>query len=180
MCVFKYHAFIYFLRPPPWYGTVKDSLARFSTSGFFIAWQMPSGPWFLCKFIIKRYVEFAELLWIKVQFFISCNCQEGRMYCICPGIQSQDFFERYEPHEAAASSQGYHDDWLMIHEEDHDAQSLIPSRSPVSRLNSRKKFSESSWAPHEKPLGVRFPAGGHWAKFPWVELLIKQIPDFYN
>ncbi len=21
MCVFKYHAFIYFLRPPPWYGT---------------------------------------------------------------------------------------------------------------------------------------------------------------
>jgi hypothetical protein len=22
MCVFKYHAFIYFLRPPPWYGTV--------------------------------------------------------------------------------------------------------------------------------------------------------------
>jgi hypothetical protein len=22
MCVFKYHAFIYFLRPPPWYGTI--------------------------------------------------------------------------------------------------------------------------------------------------------------
>ncbi len=22
MCVFKYHAFIYFLRPPPWYGTL--------------------------------------------------------------------------------------------------------------------------------------------------------------
>ncbi len=23
MCVFKYHAFIYFLRPPPWYGTLR-------------------------------------------------------------------------------------------------------------------------------------------------------------
>jgi hypothetical protein len=25
MCVFKYHAFIYFLRPPPWYGTCMTS-----------------------------------------------------------------------------------------------------------------------------------------------------------
>jgi hypothetical protein len=28
MCVFKYHAFIYFLRPPPWYGT--------STKGLYV------------------------------------------------------------------------------------------------------------------------------------------------
>jgi hypothetical protein len=26
MCVFKYHAFIYFLRPPPWYGTGTPSI----------------------------------------------------------------------------------------------------------------------------------------------------------
>ncbi len=26
MCVFKYHAFIYFLRPPPWYGTGTTAL----------------------------------------------------------------------------------------------------------------------------------------------------------
>ncbi len=33
MCVFKYHAFIYFLRPPPWYGTVgPTSKKRYFTS----------------------------------------------------------------------------------------------------------------------------------------------------
>jgi hypothetical protein len=34
MCVFKYHAFIYFLRPPPWYGTF--------TIGNFVA--LPFNP----------------------------------------------------------------------------------------------------------------------------------------
>ncbi len=28
MCVFKYHAFIYFLRPPPWYGTIRTEMGR--------------------------------------------------------------------------------------------------------------------------------------------------------
>ncbi len=35
MSVFKYHAFIYFMRPPPWYGTtVLWVFLRFRTTGF--------------------------------------------------------------------------------------------------------------------------------------------------
>jgi hypothetical protein len=31
MCVFKYHAFIYFLQPPPWYGTGRPSRSGLGT-----------------------------------------------------------------------------------------------------------------------------------------------------
>jgi hypothetical protein len=38
MCVFKYHAFIYFLRPPPWYGTGMTTNIRQSRSYMYFSW----------------------------------------------------------------------------------------------------------------------------------------------
>ncbi len=38
MCVFKYHAFIYFLRPPPWYGTWRHWASDYGCS---MTWSLP-------------------------------------------------------------------------------------------------------------------------------------------
>jgi hypothetical protein len=37
MCVFKYHAFIYFMRSPPWYGTIL--MIRYCTCGRVESWK---------------------------------------------------------------------------------------------------------------------------------------------
>jgi hypothetical protein len=51
MSVFKYHAFIYFMRPPPWYGTpliLKVQKIIFFRMGqnisWGISWDFPRGP----------------------------------------------------------------------------------------------------------------------------------------
>ncbi len=42
MCVFKYHAFIYFLRPPPWSGTsTKQDKYRVALIRSFVCCNMP-------------------------------------------------------------------------------------------------------------------------------------------
>jgi hypothetical protein len=48
MCVYKNHAFIYFIRPPPWYGTVSSLLVLRSDYGWYSStsdWSPPSENW---------------------------------------------------------------------------------------------------------------------------------------
>ncbi len=48
MSIFKYHAFIYFMRPPPWYGT-----GRFASTDIFVEKDVLY-PWMFC--IYGRFV----------------------------------------------------------------------------------------------------------------------------
>ncbi len=70
MCVYKNHAFIYFMRPPPWYGTISIGITLFSVwSREIIA--LSGGALFI-KYIRfsntdPRQQRFLLLLWTSVE-----------------------------------------------------------------------------------------------------------------
>jgi hypothetical protein len=75
MCVFKYHAFIYFLRPPPWYGTPRTicsvCFGCFDTSPKH--WNKPKNFWGVSrkkqtKKQLKQF-EFRFEPWQKINCF---------------------------------------------------------------------------------------------------------------
>jgi hypothetical protein len=74
MCVFKYHAFIYFLRPPPWYGTItfhEDNIMTFFLGVFifiiFFQWS--------CSLCSVLYLERTNVGWSHACLDMSVLCQ---------------------------------------------------------------------------------------------------------
>jgi hypothetical protein len=62
MCVFKYHAFIYFLRPPPWYGT--------STVSSFTVSEDLQQLIFLLIFLWLHYNHFLYIMFYSITSFL--------------------------------------------------------------------------------------------------------------
>ncbi len=60
MCVFKYHAFIYFLRPPPWYGTI-----------LFKELQNPPSP--KNKYSMRYPWIWTPIQWLSVEYDLRCS-----------------------------------------------------------------------------------------------------------